>query len=544
MKHSMRMLSVLTACVISAAVFPASALAAANAEDISVTEVSDIYNTTVSAESKAETGETVSEEPFNVFDIYKAHQEYQESLNPEEPEEPEEPQEPAKVPSIYRSAKGIDVSYAQGQIDWAAVKESGVEFAIIRAGYGNANAYPNQVDTWFRYNMEEASKVGMDVGVYWYSYAKTVEGATNEAESCYNLIKGYDLKYPVFFDFEEPYTDSTKTTQLSAYDISRIVDTFCSNIESKGYFAGIYSYSNLLATKVYDNVREKYTVWVASVGISEDTLRNQFPYDFGIWQYSWTGRVNGINGDVDLDQCYINYPYLISPETYTGPYEDGSYTETPPAKVTPTNTGVAKGIDVSEWQGDIDWKSVAASGIDFAIVRAGYGMYESQKDAYFEKNMEGAKAAGIGCGAYWYSYATNVTEAQKEAELFYETIKGYKFEYPIYFDIESVGVAGLNAAQISKITDTFCSYMESKGYYIGVRSYTSFLNSKFEPEIFEKYDVWVSQFDVAKPQYTGTYGLWQYSSTGTVNGISTPVDMDYAYYNFPNIMTYNHLNGC
>jgi len=535
MNHSTRLLSAVLSCLIAAAVFPVTTISTAFAGNFSEDSLSDLYDNTNSTESKASVStenavsvnenENASEEPFNVFDIYNAHQDYISAAETVEP------------PPIYLNAEGIDVSYAQGKIDWKAVKESGVDFAIIRAGYGNANAYPNQVDTWFKYNMEESQKVGMNVGVYWYSYAKNVEGAYNEAESCYNLIKDYKLQYPVYFDIEDKSQMSLSTAQISA-----MVEAFCSRLQSKGVYVGIYSFANLLTTKIFDSVREKYDVWVAHVG---NIKAPAYTGKYGMWQYSWTGKVKGISYDVDLDHCYINYPYIISPETYVSPSSPPP-ASMPVVQVTtpkPANTGVARGIDVSEWQGEIDWAKVKASGVNFAIIRAGYGMYENQKDKFFEKNLAGAKAAGIDCGVYWYSYATNVSEAQKEAELFYNTIKDKKFEYPAYIEMGCPGIAGMNAEQISRIADTFCSYIESKGFYIGIRSYASFLSTMLQPYIFEKYDVCVANHDVDKPQYSGSYNLWQYTGSGQVDGISTLVNMDYAYCNFPSIMKNAHLNG-
>ncbi|HRR76638.1 MAG TPA: glycoside hydrolase family 25 protein [Ruminococcus sp.] len=564
---SKRLLSAVLSCVLATAVFPTASLVTANAGQISEDSVSDIYDSTNNAESKASIStadaisadeqDMASEEPFNVFDIYNAHQEF---VSVKET--------PPPPPSLYVKKEGIDVSYAQGKIDWKAVKESGVDYAIIRAGYGYAKKYPNQIDTTFKYNIENAQAVGMDVGVYWYSYAtpsnkdviaecendpeykklttddqrtryRAKKAAQNEAESCYEAIKNYKLQYPVYFDIEDE-----SQMGLPTHIISIMVESFCSTLKAKGYYVGLYSYSNLLMTKIYDNVREKYDVWVASVGITESKLKQQYTGSYGMWQYSWTGKVKGISTDVDMDHCYMNYPYIVSPDTYVNsslPLPSSMpVTQT---TVKPANTGVAKGVDVSEWQGEIDWAKVKASGVDFAIIRAGYGMYENQKDKYFEQNIKAAKAAGIDCGVYWYSYATNTSEAKKEAELFYNIIKSYKFEYPAYVEMGCPGISGMNAEQISNIADAFCSYMESKGYYIAIKSYASFLSNKLQSSIFKKYDVWVANHDVEKPQYSGSYSLWQYSGSGQVNGISTAVNLNYAYYSFPSIMKNNHLNG-
>lgn len=202
------------------------------------------------------------------------------------------------------------------------------------------------------------------------------------------------------------------------------------------------------------------------------------------------------------------------------------------------------GIDVSKYQGNVDWEAVRADGVDFAIIRAGYGRYASQEDPYFDQNMRNAKAAGIACGAYWFSYAESPADAVQEAEVFAQVIEGYQFEYPLVFDIEASIHTKMTKEEVSAIITAFCSTMEEKGYYISVYSYAYFLNTYVYQSVLEKYDIWVAHFDTARPSYSKTsYGMWQYSSTGTVDGIQAAVDLDYSYRCYPNIMTRNGLNG-
>jgi GH25 family lysozyme M1 (1,4-beta-N-acetylmuramidase) len=262
-----------------------------------------------------------------------------------------------------------------------------------------------------------------------------------------------------------------------------------------------------------------------------------------MWQYSFTGRVAGIPNEVDLNHCYKNYPYIISPETFDGNERVTTTTSATTTTAITTRTPLAHGIDVSFWQEGIDWKSVKESGIDFAIIRAGYGRLISQKDTRFDENVLGAKEAGIDVGVYWYSYADSVEAAILEAEVCYEVIKDYQFEYPIYFDIEDPLIANLPASTLSEITDAFCSTLEAKGYYVGITSYTAFLTYKLLPYLYEKYDVWVAHYNVTAPTYIGNYGIWQYSSTGYVDGIKTRVDLNYCYKDYPSIMKEYNLNG-
>ena len=152
------------------------------------------------------------------------------------------------------------------------------------------------------------------------------------------------------------------------------------------------------------------------------------------------------------------------------------------------------GIDVSQFQGVIDWQAVKDSGIDFAIIRAGYGKELNQVDPYFYRNIEGAQAVGIDVGIYWYSYADDTATARREAEVCYEIIKNYSLDYPVYFDIEESKHANMTIAQTSAIVDTFCTEMENRGYFVGVYSYANFLQSHVYRSVLEKYDIWVAQY--------------------------------------------------
>lgn len=454
--------------------------------------------------------------PFDVFDIYNAHMAAESGTVPDVPED------------IYRESWGIDVSQWQGDINWQYVKDSGVDFAIIRSGYGKEL---NQEDPKFRQNMAGAQAAGIDCGTYWYSYALTVEEAYQEAEVCYEIIKDYDFTYPVYFDIEDP-----SQMNLSTAEISAIVEAFCTRLKEKGCYVGVYSCASFLTTKIYDSVLEKYDVWVAHYTNAD---KPDFYGDYGMWQYTSNGasQVNGIYSEsLDLDHCYINYPYVIA-----GNIQTPENPITPPANNDQDIT--AKGIDVSVWQGDIDWKAVAADDVGFAVIRAGYGMYESQTDSFFEKNYTNAKAAGLDVGAYWYSYAKTPEEAVKEAEVFCKVIEGCRFEYPLYVNIEESVVSGLSNDEVKAIADAFCSYVESKGYFIGIMGSVELMNSRFDDSVFKKYAVWISQFGVPAPAFSRFYGMWQYSASGAVSGISGAVDCNYCYDDYPEIIKNAHLNG-
>ena len=188
-----------------------------------------------------------------------------------------------------------------------------------------------------------------------------------------------------------------------------------------------------------------------------------------------------------------------------------------------------KGIDVSVWQGTIDW-SKTKNEISFAILRAGYGNSVSQKDKKFEENYAACEKYGIPKGAYWFSYATTKEDAIREAKACIECLKGKKFEYPILFDIEHK--TQTNTAIASAIITTFCDTLRAAGYYPGLYTYYSFIKNYIPASVYNKYDIAIAHYASSTPWTQKT--IWQYSSTGKVAGINGNVDMDYCYIdNYP-----------
>lgn len=199
-----------------------------------------------------------------------------------------------------------------------------------------------------------------------------------------------------------------------------------------------------------------------------------------------------------------------------------------------------KGIDVSRWQGDIDWKKVKLAGVEFAMIRGGYG--KSSKDVFFEKNYTAAKEADIPIGVYHYSYALSVEDAKKEAESCLAYLKGKKFEYPVAFDIEDKTQNDLSKDLISKIALTFCDTVEKAGYYVSIYSNKSWLSSKLDMTMLSRFDIWLAQWS-DEVTYNGSYGMWQYSSKGKIDGINGSVDLNYSYKDYEKIIAVNNLNG-
>ena len=202
--------------------------------------------------------------------------------------------------NLKNPIEGIDVSGHQDIINWEKVKESGkVKFVLIRIGYGNSIAYPNQVDKQFERNYSECKRLGIPVGAYYYSYATTVEMAKLEAESCLKLIENKQFEYPIFYDVEERRIFDTGKT-------NEIIKAFCSILEAKNWWVGIYIYRSGAQTYLTSSTRNRYAMAVAEYS---PNLNYKDPY--GIWQNSSTSRIPGIKTDVDHDWCYVDYPTMI-----------------------------------------------------------------------------------------------------------------------------------------------------------------------------------------------------------------------------------------
>ena len=201
-----------------------------------------------------------------------------------------------------------------------------------------------------------------------------------------------------------------------------------------------------------------------------------------------------------------------------------------------------RGIDVSKHNGVIDFNKVKAAGIDFVMIRAGYGRLVSQKDVRFEENYAKAKAAGLDVGAYWYSYAISEAEAAQEAAACLECIKGKRFEYPIYFDLEEQKQFNKGKSFCSELVVTFCSALEAAGYWAGLYISRSPLQTHINERVAKRYALWIAEYN-KHCNYNGSYGMWQYTAKGRIDGISGDVDMNECYTDYPAAVKRAHLNG-
>jgi len=197
---------------------------------------------------------------------------------------------------------GIDVSSAQGVIDWAKVKASGeVDFVIIRTSYGWSTLPDAQTDKFFRANVAGCEEQGIPYGLYHYSYCIRPENARREAQYFLNTIKDTHPTFPVFMDIEDP-----SQQKLDRSTLTQIAYDFCDEVEKAGYYVGIYSYKNFLENNLDMSALSRFDVWVAQL-----SAVNTYNGSYGMWQHSWSGSVSGINGSVDLNTAYRNYPAII-----------------------------------------------------------------------------------------------------------------------------------------------------------------------------------------------------------------------------------------
>ena len=196
-----------------------------------------------------------------------------------------------------------------------------------------------------------------------------------------------------------------------------------------------------------------------------------------------------------------------------------------------------RGIDVSSYQGRVDWRAVRDSGVEFAILRCGYGDDDpSQDDKTFETNVAGCEAAGLPWGAYVYSYADTPAHAESEARHALRLLSGKKPLYPVYYDLEDARTVGaLSPAGILSLAKIFAQRIREGGFYPGFYANKYWWTTRLTDPWYNGYPRWVAQY-ADRVTYDGSYGMWQYSNHGAVPGIRGRVLLDRAYEDYPAIL--------
>ncbi|MBP5385322.1 MAG: Ig-like domain-containing protein [Lachnospiraceae bacterium] len=242
--------------------------------------------------------------------------------------------------------------------------------------------------------------------------------------------------------------------------------------------------------------------------------------------YLYTGwqTIDGKTYYYKKDNTYVTGDQVIGGVTYHFA-TDGSLTQ---------GSGTL-GIDVSKYQPSINWTSVKNSGVSFVIIRCGYRGSSTGvliQDPYFVSHIKGAKAAGLKVGVYFFTTALTEAEAIEEASMCAYLCSGYGINYPVFMDCESSnrpGYNGLSASQRTQIIQAFCNTLKSAGYTPGVYANKTWLTEKMNASALSGYKIWLAQYNAAGPTYNGRYDLWQYTSRGSVSGISGNVDMNQSY---------------
>lgn len=206
--------------------------------------------------------------------------------------------EDSKITSLL----GVDVSVHQDNIDWAKVKESGIDFAMVRLGYRGYGTGEAQLDENYAENIQGARDAGLDAGVYFFSQAITAEEAVEEANLVIESLDGLDVNYPVVYDWEIIYDDTARTDNISVDVLTDCCVAFCETIKNAGYTPMIYQNKRTSIFKLDLNRLNDYDFWLA-----EYNTEPTYYYDFDMWQYTSTGRVPGIEGDVDLNISFKDY---------------------------------------------------------------------------------------------------------------------------------------------------------------------------------------------------------------------------------------------
>lgn len=196
-----------------------------------------------------------------------------------------------------------------------------------------------------------------------------------------------------------------------------------------------------------------------------------------------------------------------------------------------------KGIDISYCQPKVDWQKVTA---DFCIIQIGGGAVRRQKDTMYESHYAGAKGRGIPVGAYWFTWARTVAEAEEEADICISLLKGKQFEYPIFLDLEQEAIYKTGKANVSAIIRAFLSKVEKAGYWVGLYCNPDVLVHYCEADIQKRYSIWLAQWDVSAPTYP--CGIWQ-PSTAQTAGFPEPVDQDICYIDYESKIKAKGLNG-
>ncbi len=287
------------------------------------------------------------------------------------------------------------------------------------------------------------------------------------------------------------------------------------------------------STTLPDCENEGYTTYTCACNYS---YRSDFVKPKGHdFKSSITKRPTGTeHGEITFScSCGETYTNLIlKSDVFEGAYVDG-------------NRILAHGIDVSKWNGTVNWQEIKSLGIDFVIIRAGFS---GTIDPYFEANYAGAKAAGLDVGSYYYTYATTVADILEDAAEFAGWLSGKQFEYPVYLDMEDATQESLDPALLTEMCTRFINYMQSNGYFCGLYANYNWLTYVYDTEDLAPYfDVWFARYydntNQWREEWGDRMGMWQYSESGVLGTHTEKFDLNVAFKDYPTLIKSMGYNG-
>lgn len=295
--------------------------------------------------------------------------------------------------------KFIDISTHQKNVNYQAVKDSGVQGVILRCGFtGYGAAKSKQKDNMFEEHYAGFRRVGIPVGVYWYSCAYTETEAREEARLTLEYIKNKNIQLPVYFDTEDTHnvnalgcaTQNQRT--IGKAQLSKVAKAYCEAIENAGYYVGIYASVSWLNNQLDMNYLKEYDVWVAQYNSV-----CQYKGNYGMWQYSSKGAVNGINGNVDMNKCYKDYVTIIKNAGLNGQTATKEESETnTPVEPKKSVDELANEVLEGKWGNGIERKErLTAAGYNYNEVqnRVNEIMHSNKETVYIVK--KGDTLSGI-----------------------------------------------------------------------------------------------------------------------------------------------------
>lgn len=356
---------------------------------------------------------------------------------------------------------------------------------------------------------------------------------TEQGYTLYSCECGYEYKS----DFVSPLGHTTRketyppTCEKQGYTLSRCVSC---DFESRSDFLPAKGHALTAEVTPPTCEAEGYTTYSCYCGYTYDS---DFKVPTG---HAFTSVITPPTSSRDgytHHSCACGYEYrgdyIMSDSIFHGAYVSGTDI-------------LAYGIDISKWNGDINWAQIKAAGIDFVIIKAGS---TNGKDPKFEVNYANAKAAGLGVGAYFYSYAKNIDGINAEVALFLEFLGGKQFDYPVYLDIEDPSQETLGEELLTEMCVTFIEKMQENGYFCGIYTNNNWLVNLLNSQtITQKFDLWLARWlNSGEPNWSASFGartgIWQYTDEGRIGDHDCNFDMNVAFKDYPSLIKEWGYNG-